>query len=192
MTQFSTILARLLPLLNSDTVEELVFWTEDELYSYMDEACQRLGRFAMFVARDTSTEVESDSRTYALPGACRSVVEISLDGRVLRPAAVEHLEARSRTWTTDTGTVELYTLAAKVVTLWRTPITSGTLSVIYYTWPFAQSHRMPLAVGDCFTWAVLEDARSKAGDGQAMDIAEQAKERVRLYESVFTQYWGEW
>jgi hypothetical protein len=191
---YASILTRLLPMLNADTVAELQWWTESELYAWMQEAAQRISRFALFVEL-ASEPVTSGEPNYALPAQYRAAIQISLDERTLRPVSVAQLEARSTTWTQDSGTVENFVLDGRTVRIWRTPTSSGTLAILYYAWPSVAaggSDRYPDVIGDAYAWHVIGDARAKPGDAMAPDIAAQARERARLYDAVIEQYWGTW
>ena len=196
------VIGNLLPTLGAISFADLAWCAPDgsEFYQWADEYAKRLARHAgVFVTRDTSTEVAANQASYETPEGFIDAIHVSIDGVRIRPSSVQDLEALDATWSTSTGVVERYSMDAEgmlVITLYRIPTGAGELDLIMNTFPVpalaASSSVLSIAspVGDYFQYGMLAEARRKQSEGQLLDIAEHADQRVLFFEQIFKQYWG--
>ena len=97
MIDVAVTVTELLPALNADSVEDLTFWTETDLYSYADEAAQRLARTAAAFVRDSRITTPALT-AIPNPSSALVLVHVACDGRSLRPATANEIEALDAGW----------------------------------------------------------------------------------------------
>jgi len=195
----SVPLSDLLPALHATSFGSLPFWTEAELYAYADEGLKRLARQAQAFPVTGSVSVTAGTRVYTLPSRTVSVAGVAFNSAELKPAGAAHLEARSATWESDSGTPSHYTLdlvGLKQVALWPVPDAGGTLNVVVQEYPAPVTSSSPTVtapgfVEDWIYFTALADARRKEGEGQMQDIAEFADAMAGLLLSAAQAYYGE-
>lgn len=102
--------AEVIPWLHSNNAANLVWWTEAQLYQWLDHMAHKLSREALlFVEANTNVTITAGTMVYAAPErhiATLYVAAGSTDGdgpHGLNPANIEELEALSYTWPTDEG-----------------------------------------------------------------------------------------
>jgi len=87
--------------LNARGPADAVFWTEDELYVWIDEAVKRFARkHAAFVVYDQSITAATGTADYNLPAAHVLTFQADLGGRYLRARNVQEMDALDATWPT--------------------------------------------------------------------------------------------
>jgi hypothetical protein len=188
--------------LNAAGPGDLVFWTQAELYLYIDEAAQRLARTCgVWVERDTTTITEAGEGVYALPPAQVSTVQADLNGLVLQPRTVAELEALDASWPLTEGPpvafVQNLQGLAQIVLYPAPDDNNGGLSVglILREFPIAPTASNPfLAAPTCvreyFTFRALEAARGKQSKAEMPDVAAWIGKTAGMLEQVMTELWG--
>lgn len=197
MIDTSQTITELLPALNSGTTADLTWWSTDELYSYADEAAQRLARSSgAFADFDQTTAF---SALVQNPAGCLTLLHVAANGIALRPATVREVEALSASWASDTCPAAPSRWIEDVgglgtITLYPIPIMC-TLDRLYHAEPAAiaagtPTVSMPSALAALFYWAMLARARAKEGESQMPDVAAHAGQRVGELEKVALAYYG--
>jgi hypothetical protein len=199
----ATVIAELLPALNTVAIADLTFWTKTELYGYADEAVKRLARsVGLFVERDAATAIIPGTATYSLPTRHISTVHVSLGGRALQPAAIQDLEALDDVWPAtedeepthyvqDGAGCEQLTLYPKLAVG-----ASGNIAVIHRQYlatvtEASPAFSAPEAVREYLTFRMLESARSKESKAAMPEVAAWAGQMAGLCEQAAQAYWGE-
>lgn len=195
-------IADLYPALNASGAADLVFWTEADLYEWADEAAKRLARVqGGFVDWDDSITVAEGVPTYNLAAGHLSTIHVSLDGRTLRPATVQELEARDGTWVeTESDTVTRWLQdgeGTERIRLWPTPGAAAGVDLLLIEHRLPETItaeaavvQAPLCLRDYWPFYVLGEARGKEGKAAMPEVAEWCGEMTQLYERVCREYWG--
>ena len=176
--------------------------TESELYTYFEEAAKKLSEAGIFVDRDASQTLAAGQAQYPTPAGWISTVHASIDGTRLRPTSSPELEALDSSWQTEQGPADRYSMDAGplgTITLFPVPssVQQGeTLAQIYHRFPADISATqttapVPASVADYFAYFALQRVRGKESEGAMPEMAAHFAERVKLYEQVIAQYWGE-
>lgn len=189
--------------LNATGEADAIYWTEAELYEWIDEAAKRLARkLGLFVVYDTSLSTATGTKNYTLPTGHAGTIQCDIAGRMLRARNVQELEALDSAWTTavnakpkafveDTQGLTQLTLYpppnlaenAKIIGL--TMLTTlATISVS--TAQFAA----PQCIREYFTFSALAEARAKETNASMDEIAQWMRGLVDTYEDAMRQLWG--
>lgn len=197
------------PSLNAQGPGDLVWWTDEELYQWMDEAAKRLARnTGCFLVRDdTTVVVVAGTGTYTLPARHVSTAHASLSGRMLDRTNVQELEARDSAWPEAQASSSQpfpvrYCLDAggglASVVLHPKPNTGGggPLAVVMHQFPAtitagASVVALPGPLREYFTFSVLGEARSKESKGAMYEVGAWFRELAGLVEQVAKDYYGE-
>lgn len=196
MITFTTLYTELLPLLNAASAADLVWWTADELYRFMDEASRRLGESGVFSENNTEITTATGGSSYVLPDDTLAIAAAFLDGAALRAVNVREMESLSLTWDSDTGTPVKFATdvsGLRTIMLYPQPTADGTLALILHTWPEVGSGgsvRQPAVLGLHLKYSALAAARAKDSDGAAPDIAQSARQRADLIQQAASALWG--
>lgn len=193
----ATVISDALPALNSASTADLVFWTEAELYQFVDEAVRRAARESLAFAAVAILPVTGGSTGAAMPTGSSTAIWASWNGVSLRSASVGELEARDDSWDTATGTPSHWTveLGTGVIRLYPIPPTDGVLLALVQGCPPAVAlggAALP-AVHPFFGYLVQEvigAARGKVSDATMPEIASHTAQRGAMYLDTFKQYWG--
>lgn len=200
----SLVLGDLLPTLQADSYEALVFWTASDLYGAADDAVKRLARsLCGFVERDAATNVVAGTASYAVPTRHIETLHVSVGTRALRPANVPEIEARDDAWETTAGTALqplpthwMMAPGREYHRLYPEPGSgaSGAVAVILCRYPTTVTSaaavvRMPAALRVWLRLRVLESAREKEGDGQMAEVAKWAGQVAGLIEQSAAELW---
>ncbi len=200
----ATIVADLVPALNSDTVANLTAATETQLYEWIDAAMNRLARtVGLFVRRDAT--LTTAVSTVAAPARHLSTLHLARDDgtsdwRPLRPASVAELEALDDSYPTATAASPTHhsedQQGGSLIRLYKIPSGSVNLALIYHETraeitKAAPTVDAPEVIRDAFFYGALAEARRGESDEAMPEIAEYCGERVNLYEQAFRAYWGD-
>jgi hypothetical protein len=198
----ASVLTDLYSALNAAGPNDLILWTETELYEFLDEAAQRLARTCgVWVERDTTIVTETGDGAYNLPPAQVSTVQADLAGLVLQPRTVAELEALDATWPLTEGPPvafiqNLQGLAQIVLypapdgdhggmvvglVLREFPPTVGATSAFITA---------PTCVREYFTFRALEAARGKQSKAEMPDVAQWMGKTAGMLDQVMTELWG--
>lgn len=200
----SVALGELLPTLQAESYEALVFWTEADLYGYADDAVKRLARMlGGFIERDAAGTVAAGTASYAVPSRHVETLHVSAGTRALRAANVPEIEARDDDWEDTEATLTdplpthwLMVPGREYHRLYPEPYTgaSGAVAVILARYPAtvtaaASIVRMPAALRVWLRLRVLEAAREKEGEGQMAEVAKWAGQVAGLLEQSAAELW---
>lgn len=199
----------LLSRLGAASWADLDWVTEAEVFSYFDEAAKRLATHCgAFVERDATGLLAADEAQYATPLDWISSIHVSTGTTPvrLRPSSVSELLALDGTWQTTPATVNnppaRYSMDAGplgTITLYPLPQAAQagqTLAQIYHRFPADIGSTQTLApipspVSDYFLYFALMRCRGKQSEGAMPEVAAHAEERGKLYEQIFSGYYGE-
>lgn len=184
--------------LGASAAADLVFWTAQDLYDWLNEALKQLARrCGLFVERDTSISLVASTASYTLPARHLSTLHVAVDGSGLRPATVAEVEALDADWlnTEDTPARYLQDVAGLAsIRIYPTPDDTGTLQLVMHRYPadLAGGGTLPLPdmLSDLLVDIVIGEARGVEGDGAMPEVAEVCREEAKLYEAVCARYWG--
>lgn len=115
------------PPLNAMNAADAIFWTEAELYQWLDDALDSLASHApLFVVYDQSLAAINGQGAYTQVTSPEfiSTLQADLAGSVLRARNVQQLEALDDSWPTSSGTPEAFVLD-----------TQGLLQILLYKVP---------------------------------------------------------
>lgn len=195
MANTTSLITELLPALNAANTIDLVWWTTDELYNYADETVKHLARrAAVFTDFDS---LSAGAGEIANPSGALALLHAASDGASLRSATVAELEALDPGWQTTAGTPKRWTvdLGLGSMRVYPSPASAVQLERIYHANPPAVTFGTPSVAGPAaldgyVAWGILGRARAKEGESMLADVAAHASEHLKLYERVFTAYWG--
>jgi hypothetical protein len=196
------VLQDLYPALNAAGPSDLIFWTQAELYEFIDEAAQRLARTCgVFVERDTSITTETNTGTYALPADQVATVQCDLGGFVLRPRTVRELEALDALWPATVGEPAAFVqdlMGLGEIVLYPAPDSDYAelaVGLVLRVAPatITLTNAMlgaPTCVREYFTFRALAAARGKQSKAEMPDVAAWMGKLADTLEGVMTEYWG--
>lgn len=190
-------LSDLYPQLLASGASDLIYWTEDELYRYFDDAAKRLARNAgVFVERNTSITTVIDTGTYNLPAKQISTIHVSFDDSALRAASVQEFEALDETWQdADYDTPARWAQIVETIALYPPPDAAETLAIVRHVFPAAVSPTQqmisaPVVLRDYFRYFAQAAARGKESKGAMPEVAAWLGQLSGMYEDVARSYWG--
>jgi hypothetical protein len=194
------VIAQLLPMLHSDSVADLVFWSQSDLIDWMDEGLKRLARVAGWnVERDASITTANGTAAYALPARQEATLYVSLGNTPLRPASMIELEARNSAFQSTPGTPDHWYEDGQGANVAVSPVptTAVALPLIISAWPVALDAaqvntlvQAPAAFAGYLTFYTLQQAYAREGESEMPDVAEHCASRCQMYESLFSHYFG--
>jgi hypothetical protein len=201
----ATVLPEFLPGLQAGDFSQLYFWTQEELYQWVDDAAKRLAReTGCFVERDAATPLVVGTATYNLPARHLSAIHVTAGGRALSETTVNELEAGDDAWPTRAaGSADplpdrfLTALGLDAVTLYPIPDTgaSGAIGVVFHRFPTTVTSsaaviRMPAGLREYAAFWLMAEARGKEGKAAMPEVSAWFRRLTGLYESVAREYWG--
>ena len=205
LVDVSQMIDDLLPMLNAKTIADLSIATEDQLYEFADEAVQRLSRrVALFVERDATLPISGGVSTLSVPPRPLSSIHAAWDSdgaglfQPLRSSSVNELEALDSAWQTAAGDPERFTHDQEghaTVRVYKTPAGNTGLVLIFHQYHDTIdssniTFNAPTPLGDYLLWSILAEVRGTDDDEAMPEVAEYARGRVELFESIFESYWG--
>lgn len=188
--------------LNATGPADAVFWTESDLYENLDEAKNELARaVGVFVRYDTSIDTVTNTGAYTLPADHASTIQVDLAGAVLRPRAVQDLEALDSAWLATTGTPKAFVRnrgGMEELTLYPAPDVSAAneaIGILEHAIPatIALSNAIlgaPVVMTEYFRFFALNNARQKESAGQMQDTAAWFGSLAAMMLKTATGYWG--
>ena len=198
------VLDAILPTLHADTVANLTFWTESQLYEWMDEALKRLARVTgIFVGRDVSQATVPGQSSYTLPYNHVSTYHVSLGAAPLRPANTLELEMRNPIYRIASADAENPPShwyedleGNKAIGITPVPVAVAPVNLIVAAWPTmipaaGAIVQAPQLVAQYVAFFVIHMALSGEDEAAAPDVASAAKSMCDLLEQTFKSYWGQ-
>lgn len=188
----------LLPDLRSDTMGNLTWWTEAELYRYANNQLQELGRAIPCWTLVTSLSTVALTATYNLPARTVDVLGVYLDGRRLDPVTADELDAGEASWRASGGdTPRRYTLdlANAQITLIGIPSAVHQVILIYTETPAEialgfSTVAGPAVLPDLTQLAVLQQAYTRQSESAMPDVAAAANILRELFQAGFSAYYA--
>ena len=202
MIDFSTVINDLYPALGASGSADLVWWTVDELYQWIDESIRRLARqTGCFVTYYTGMATVASVGSYTLPTFHVLTIQCDLAGRVLAPATIAEIEALDAGWDTATGKPLRFlqdTHGLDRLTLHpapSAPYAGLSIGMIIHVLPSAISAsspqlNAPLVLQDYAVYAALAEARGKESRAAMPEVANWCRGLADLLEQVAASYWG--
>lgn len=197
------VLQQVYPELNASGQNDLIFWTIDELYEWMDEAAQNLARkCGVFVIRDQSLVSVVNQASYPIPPQQVSTIQVDLGGMVLRPTTIHELEALDALWTSAApGVPKKFTqdtAGLNQITLYPPPAGPSQgliLGLVMFVFPNQITATNPFVgipgvLQEYFTFSVLGEARAKETKAAMPEMAQWFRGLVATMENTVTGYWG--
>lgn len=199
---FAQVLTDLYPQLGASGPNDLIFWTPDELYRFIDEAAAHLARkTGVFVIRDTSIVTVANTGSYAFPANHIATVQADLAGTVLRPRTVQELEALDVSWPVTVAPPMAFvqdTQGLRLIALYPAPGVPdqnkhvGLIEHVLPS-PISVSNAFlaaPTCVREYFTFKALAAARAKESKAAMPEVAQWFGQLAGLMEQVMAGYWG--
>lgn len=197
----TAITGDVVPTLNASSVSDLIFWTEDQLYEWGNQAAKQLAELGCLVFADSSVSVVAGTAEYSLPAYHIATLYAYAGDRVLLPMNVDELDALDSDWTNTLGTALknfLLTEGLEKVTVYPTLYSghSATLTLI------CQKHlaeisssanyvlSIPEPLREYFVLAILAAARGHEGDGRMPDVTEAAGAIMGIIGQTAAELWG--
>lgn len=188
--------------LNARSAADSVFWTEAEMYQWIDEAVQRFARkHQAFVLYDQTVVTAAGVKDYALPAGQLVTIQADVNGKTLRARNVQELEALDSGWPTataaepqafvqDTQGVERMTIypAPSVpfaslnvgLAISKLPATISVSTAILAAPPILQEY---------FTFSALTAAREKESQGPMDEVSKWLRSVTDLIDQVAEGLW---
>lgn len=192
------------PALNASGPADAIFWTEDELYAWFDEAAKRLARkTGLFVRRDGSLSSSASTGDYSLPSDHVVTIQADLDGSVLRPRNVQEIEALDGNWPTRSGAPKAFLEDSQGVnrlTLYPGPDAGHanlTIGLVERYTPDQVSKAaaiVPISpiMREYFTFYAIAEARgTKETNASMPEVSQWCAQLCGMYEQAAMQYWGD-
>lgn len=194
------------PTLNAQGAGDLVWWTDDELYAWLDEAAKRLARnTGSFIERDASIALVAGTGAYDLPARHISTVHASAGNRMLMPTNAQELEALDAVFleSQETAASPLPRKYAHDVDgldkirVYKKPGTgvAGQLALVMHRYPATVAQgasvvALPQPMREYFTFFVLGEARSKESKGAMPEVGAWFRDLAGMVEQVAMDYYG--
>lgn len=198
----SLVVGELYPPLNARGPGDLIFWSEDELFEWLDQAAKRLAtELNLFVYYDTSITLASGTASYTVPTGHLVTLQADVEGVVLRARNVQELEALDDAWPATAGSPEAFLLdteGSDKVTIYKKPGAAengDTLGMIMAKLPTkltktAAVLRAPACVREYLTFYALGEARARESKAPMPEIAQWFRGLTGMLEQVIGEYWG--
>jgi hypothetical protein len=210
MLSVSTLIANLLPGLHSDSLANLVAWTDEELTRIIADALKRLAQeYGVFVIRDITIVLVQGTAVYGAPTRHVSTLHIAIleSGRPLIPSSTKEMELKSSSFATTQAAVATpirysYSDKSGANKIGLVPVPGALdagkhLDVIFHQFPcnLDAAHtdvdiRAPKFVGDWAEAVATSEAYGKESDFQMPETAQSCKTLAMLYEQVIGQLYG--
>jgi len=199
----SLTVSELWPPLNATGPSDAIFWTQSELFEWINEAAKRLShKLGVFVIRDTLTTLTLlNIGDYALPNYHIHTLQCDLNGKVLRARNVQELEAADAAWPTTIGPPVAFledTLGFRRLTIYPAPDAANqTLPINFVMAQISPEVSAaspvipaPACLREYFTFYTLAEARTKQSNAQMDEIGEWFRGIVDQYEQVMRGLWN--
>jgi hypothetical protein len=188
----------LLPDLRSDTMANLTWWGESELYRYANNQLQELGKAIPIWTRITDFTTVALTTTYPLPARTVDVLGVYLDGRRIDPLTADELDANDSTWRRRGGEKpRRYTLdlANSQITLTDIPDAAYQVILIYTETPAeiaagSATVAGPATLPDLTQLATIQQAYQRQSEASMPDVAAAANVLRELYQAGFSAYYA--
>ncbi len=189
--------------LNANSAADAVWWTEDELYQWIDEAAKKLARrLGVFVDFDNTTiQTTAGQKDYTLPVTHIATIQADLNNSILRARNVQDLEALDSAWTTaasDRPKAFLEdTQGLTRLTLYPPPSVAFESLFVGLTFQrvpddvaaSSPALRAPAVLQDYFWLRALAEARAKETNASMEEVSQWLNQIADQYEQVMRGIW---
>lgn len=189
--------------LNARSQADAVYWTEAELYEWIDEAVKKFARrHGAFVVYDTTLTTAAAVQNYDLPATHLNTIQADLNGKVLRARNVQELEALDSGWPTATpaepkafvqdtqGVTRLTVYPAPSVPFQSLPIGLAMAQLPATITAATAILAAPPALREYFTFSALAEARAKESQASMDEVADWLRSITGLIEQVAEGLWN--
>lgn len=193
------ILAGLYPRLHAHDASDLVWWTEAGLLTWANIAVQKLARLCgVFVGR-AITGSATEQAVYPLPVNHISTLQITYDGKPLRPSTSTELTALDPDYATTPGAPRRWyedQIGMRSLGLAAVPTEdSKIIGMLHHFYPpeltnDASELPVPDAVAAYVSDSILASAYGAQGQSAMPEVAAFLNSKCQMLEQVFVQYWG--
>lgn len=191
------------PPLNASGPADAVFWTEAELYQWLDDALDAVATGnPVFVQYNTNVSAVTGQAAYAQPTSPEFIatLQADLNGKVLRARNIQQLEALDDSWPTSSGSPEAFVLdsqGVKQILLYKIPVAGDNghaIGQVMSVDPIEITAGTLLAAPQClreyFTFYALGEARAKETRAQMPEIAQWFRGLTGMMDKAVGTYWA--
>ncbi len=188
--------------LNARGPADAIFWTEDELYKWIDEAVQRFARkHGSFVVYDSTVTAATGTANYPLPASHVRTYQADLAGKILRARNVQEMQALDSRWTTatpaepkafleDTQGLTQITLAPPPSVAFNAAAVGLTMAQLPATVSKATAIlAAPPVLREYFTFYALAEARLKESNASMDEVGKWLLSVVDLIDQAAAVLW---
>lgn len=188
--------------LNARGPFDAIFWSEDELYQWIDEAVQRFARkHGSFVVYDTSLSTVTGDADYNLPASHIRTYQADLGGKILRARNVQEMQALDSHWTTaaaaepkgfleDTKGLTEITIAPPPSVTFNAMAIGLTMAQLPATISKAAAIlAAPPVLRDYFTFYALAEARLKESNASMDEVGKWLLSIVDMIDQAAAAIW---
>ncbi len=198
----ATVLAEVYPQLGASGASDLVFWSQDELYRWLDEATERLARrVALFAEYNTSLTAGLANGSYGLPAGHVATLQCDLGGKVLRARTVHELEALDASWPTAVGPPVAFaqdSQGLQLLLLYPAPDGGSAGQTIGLLRRYVPSTvnlgnalaAVPTVLWEYFAFYAIAEARAAETKAAMPETASWFRGVLGMLEDTMRQYWG--
>lgn len=189
--------------LNARGPADAVFWTEDQLYNWVDEGVKRFARkHAAFVVYDTTITTSPSVADYNLPADHVLTFQADLNGKYLRARNVQEMDSLDSQWPTAAAGVPAAFLED----------TKGLIRLTLYPKPNVANQSLPVGltmakepseitktsgilaappvIRDYFTFYALAEARASETNASMDEVAAWYRKLVDQLDQVAEHLWS--
>jgi hypothetical protein len=198
--------AGIYPVLHAQGAADMVWWTDAELFGYIDDAAKRLAReTASFVERDTSITLVEGGDVYDLPARHVSTLHVAANNRIMNASTAQEIEALdSQYLDTQASSADplpkryLHDLdpLGKIRTYPRAGVgVTGQLQITMHRFPPTVSATAPILplprpLQEYFCYEAISRAHSKESKGSMPEVAGWYGELANMLLDVAKSYYG--
>jgi hypothetical protein len=197
----------ILPVLHSDSVANLVWWSQNEITRWFSDAFKRLAQnYGLFVVRDvTAISLIQGEPLYDAPPRHLSTLHVAVGNRPLIADSTHALELRDADYQVTEAPVDEHVqrwysdkVGANMIGFQPVPGVEDdgeNAEVIFHQYPcydegdLNETIDVPLFIGDYLEAVVIGEAYSCESDAQCVEIGQAARALAGLYTEIFASYW---
>ena len=195
------LLERVVPALNANGFNDLLWWTKTTLYEWVNEAALRMAKAAAGIVDTASQVLVTGQGGYTLPSGTLSILHVTAATKTLRAANARDMEARSSNWrAAEAASITHYVRedeGLSAIRLYPKPITglTGLLSITRHVRPPAVSESStnlpwPEILGGYIGLRVIAEARTAETEAKMPEAAAVADQLAGVFEQLAAKYWG--
>lgn len=189
------------PDLYSDSYANLVFWSQSELSTFVDQALKRLSRMSpLFVLRSTSISTANGTATYTLPTRHIATLRVTVAGVPQVASSLHELGMLDATPETTSGSPTRFyqdKITQDKIGFYKVPTGVATVGLTYaeYHEDLDQAGNTTIAAPnvlcDYIETSALAEAKNKESDGATPEVSQHLAQHIGLIDAVIKDLWGE-